>query len=78
MVEVAKGRLQLDAKIHDDEMQMEAQIVADASHLASPPKIPATARPRTQRRSGLPRKIDSENARFNAEAAMKMRQGSGI
>ena len=80
MVEVAKGRLQLDAKIHDDEMQMEAQrIVADAQSSGLTAEEIRQRLGLEHKKVGLAaQKIDSENARFNAEAAMKMRQGSGI
>ena len=80
MVEVAKGRLQLDAKIHDDEMQMDAQrIVSDAQSLGLTAEEIRQRLGLEHKKVGLAaQKLDSENAKFNAEAAMKMREGSGI
>jgi len=80
MVEVAKERLQLDAKIHQDEMAMEAQrIVADAQASGLTAEEIRQKLGIEHKKVGLAaQKLDSENAKFNTETAIKMTQGSGI
>ena len=76
----AQARLQLDAKIHEDDITLEAKKLLLDTHTTGANVDNSMQKLGIEKQKvGLgAQKLDSENNRFNTEASIKVQQGSGF